>query len=108
VAVPWTPTSRRTFTSTETATWSPRPRCESKAPPSRTAHSNGVMTVAAADDPDRLLTIDEISDLLQLPVQSIYKQRLLGLFCPAYKIGRHLRWKRDELFTWLETRKDGV
>ena len=66
------------------------------------------MTLASTDDPDRLLSIDEVSELLQLPVQSIYKQRSLGLFCPAYKIGRHLRWKRDELFTWLETKKDTV
>jgi excisionase family DNA binding protein len=61
------------------------------------------MTLASADHPDRLLSIDEVSELLQLPVHTIYKQRSLGLFCPAYKIGRHLRWKRDELFTWLET-----
>jgi excisionase family DNA binding protein len=66
------------------------------------------MTVASADYPDRLLSIDEVSELLQLPVQTIYKQRSVGLFCPACKIGRHLRWKRDELFTWLETRKDAV
>jgi predicted DNA-binding transcriptional regulator AlpA len=64
--------------------------------------------LASADDPDRLLSIDEVSELLQLPVQSIYKQRSLGLFCPAYEIGRHLRWKRDELFTWLDTKKDAV
>jgi len=55
-------------------------------------------TILASSEPDRLLSIDEVSELLQLPVQSIYKQRSLGLFCPAYKIGRHLRWKRNELF----------
>ncbi|MEN3263912.1 helix-turn-helix domain-containing protein [Pseudonocardia sp.] len=66
------------------------------------------MTLASTDEPDRLLSIEEVSQLLQLPVQSIYKQRSLGLFCPAYKIGRHLRWKRNELLTWLETKKDIV
>jgi len=65
-------------------------------------------TILASAEPDRLLSIDEVSELLQLPVQSIYKQRSLGLFCPAYKIGRHLRWKRHELFDWLESKRDAV
>lgn len=65
-------------------------------------------TILASSEPDRLLSIDEVSELLQLPVQSIYKQRSLGLFCPAYKIGRHLRWKRNELFDWLESKRDAV
>jgi predicted DNA-binding transcriptional regulator AlpA len=62
--------------------------------------------LTTTSEPDRLLSIDEVSAILQLPVQSIYKQRSIGLFCPAYKIGRHLRWKRSELLAWLETRRD--
>ena len=46
--------------------------------------------------------------LLQLPVRTIYKQRSMGQFCPAYKIGRHLRWKRGELMDWIETKRDAV
>ncbi|WP_367278775.1 helix-turn-helix transcriptional regulator [Pseudonocardia sp.] len=65
-------------------------------------------TLTSADDPDRLLSINDVSDLLQLPVQSIYKQRSVGEFCPAYKIGRHLRWRRSELIAWLATRRDPV
>jgi predicted DNA-binding transcriptional regulator AlpA len=38
---------------------------------------------------NRLLSIQQVSQRLQLPVQTIYKQRSMGLFCPAYKIGRH-------------------
>jgi predicted DNA-binding transcriptional regulator AlpA len=34
--------------------------------------------MASADHADRLLSIDEVSELLQLPVQTIYKQRSLG------------------------------
>ncbi|MCW2718835.1 MAG: hypothetical protein JWR81_2657 [Pseudonocardia sp.] len=66
------------------------------------------MTLASAEDPDRLLSINDVSELLQLPVQSIYKQRSMGVFCPAYKIGHHLRWRRSELMAWLETKRDSV
>ncbi|MFC4942063.1 helix-turn-helix transcriptional regulator [Pseudonocardia sp. GCM10023141] len=64
--------------------------------------------MASTDELDRLLSIDDVSEMLQIPVQSIYKQRAVGRFCPAYRIGRHLRWRRGELLNWLETRKDPV
>ncbi|OJY51411.1 MAG: hypothetical protein BGP03_16035 [Pseudonocardia sp. 73-21] len=64
--------------------------------------------MASADVPDRLLSIDDVAQMLQIPVQSIYKQRSVGTFCPAYRIGRHLRWRRGELLSWLESRKDPV
>lgn len=74
----------------------------------RTTQPIKATILASSEEPDRLLSIDDVSKMLQLPVQSIYKQRSLGTFCPAYKIGRHLRWRRGELLDWLETRKDPV
>jgi predicted DNA-binding transcriptional regulator AlpA len=59
-------------------------------------------------EPDRLLSIQEVSAMLQLPIQSIYKARSMGTFCPAYKIGRYLRWKRSDLLAWVESRKDPI
>jgi excisionase family DNA binding protein len=64
--------------------------------------------LASADGPDALLSIEEVAALLQLPVRTIYKQRSMGQFCPAYKIGRYLRWKRGELMDWIETKRDAV
>jgi excisionase family DNA binding protein len=58
------------------------------------------------DEHDRLLSIEDVADMLQLPVRTIYQQRSRGLFCPAYKIGRHLRWKRSDLLAWIETKRD--
>ena len=57
---------------------------------------------------NRLLTIQQVSERLQLPVQSIYKRRALGTFAPAYKIGKHLRWRCAELMEWFEERRDAV
>jgi excisionase family DNA binding protein len=64
--------------------------------------------LAQPDHTDRLLSIDDVSTLLQIPVATIYKQRSMGQFCPAYKIGRHLRWKHAELLEWIETKRDAV
>src|SRR3954453_16179080 len=63
---------------------------------------------AMAAERDELLTINQVSELLHIPVQSIYKQRQLGMFCPAYRVGKRLIWRRSELMAWLETKKDPV
>jgi predicted DNA-binding transcriptional regulator AlpA len=55
-----------------------------------------------------LLTINQVSELLDLLVQSIHKQRQLDTFCPAYRVGKRLIWRRSELMAWLETKKDPV
>jgi predicted DNA-binding transcriptional regulator AlpA len=73
----------------------------------RTARSIRETTLAQPDELG-LLSIEEVSALLQLPIATIYKQRSMGTFCPAYKIGRHLRWKRVDLLPWIETRRDAV
>jgi predicted DNA-binding transcriptional regulator AlpA len=58
-----------------------------------------------AGERDELLTINQVSAMLELPVQSIYKQRQLGKFCPAYRVGKRLLWRRSELMAWLETKE---
>jgi predicted DNA-binding transcriptional regulator AlpA len=60
-------------------------------------------------EPDRLLTIKEVSAILgDFPIQSIYKKRNMGTFCPGYKIGKHLRWKYSELMAWIEEQRDPI
>ena len=61
-----------------------------------------------AGERDELLTINQVSAMLELPVQSIYQQRQLGKFCPAYRVGKRLLWRRSELMAWLDTKKDPV
>jgi len=43
---------------------------------------------------------------LDLPLATIRKQRAEGLLCPGYRFGKHLRFKRDEVLAWIETKRD--
>jgi excisionase family DNA binding protein len=49
---------------------------------------------------------EDLALYLDLPVKTIYKQRADGDLCPGYRFGKHLRFKRDEVLAWIETRRD--
>jgi excisionase family DNA binding protein len=51
-------------------------------------------------------TVEDVASFLSIPVKTIYKQRADGDFCRGYRVGRHLRFKRDEVLAWFETRRD--
>jgi excisionase family DNA binding protein len=51
-------------------------------------------------------TVEDVASFLSLPVKTIYKQRADGDFCPGHRLGRHLRFKRDDVLRWLETKRD--
>lgn len=51
----------------------------------------------------RLLTLREVSDLLQIPCKSLYRQRSLGEFPGALgvRVGRWVRYEPEVLEAWL-------
>lgn len=50
-----------------------------------------------------LLTPQEVADLLRIPVRSLYVQRSAGRPTPpGVKIGRHLRYRLDDVEAWIE------
>lgn len=51
-------------------------------------------------------TIEDLAAFLSLPVNTIYKQRAQGDMVAMYKLGKHLRVKRDDVMAWLETKRD--
>jgi excisionase family DNA binding protein len=53
-----------------------------------------------------LWTVEDLAAYLSVPVRTIYKQRSQGDLCPGYRFGKHLRFKRDEVLLWIETRRD--
>jgi excisionase family DNA binding protein len=59
-------------------------------------------------DGDRLLTLEEVCEFLQLPVATARKQRVEGKFVPAYKVGKYLRFRRSAVLEWLEAHADEV
>ncbi len=50
-----------------------------------------------------LLTTAEVSTYLQVPVATIHQWRHRGEGPPAYKVGRHLRWRLADVDAWLAT-----
>jgi excisionase family DNA binding protein len=55
---------------------------------------------------DRLMTMAEVSDLLRIPVSTLYGWRHRGEGPAGYRIGRHVRYRRAEVEAWIETRAD--
>ena len=52
---------------------------------------------------ERLLTLEEVSELLSVPVRTLYTWRYRGEGPPALKICGHLRYDPVALRRWLET-----
>ena len=58
------------------------------------------------DEVERLLTIVDLSDMLGIPVDTLYGWRHRGEGPQGYRIGRHVRYRRATVEAWLEGRPD--
>lgn len=47
------------------------------------------------------MTTQQLADWLQVSVSTIYDWRAQGMGPLAYRIGRHLRWRREDVMEWL-------
>ena len=54
---------------------------------------------------DQVLTIEELSDYLKVPVSTLYKLAREGSV-PAVKVGKHWRFHKDAIDRWM-SRRDG-
>lgn len=52
-----------------------------------------------------LLTTEEVAELLQVPVATIYGWRVRREGPPAIRVGRHLRFRREAVERWLLDRE---
>jgi excisionase family DNA binding protein len=55
---------------------------------------------------DRLLTITDLSEMLGVPVDTLYGWRHRGEGPAGYRIGRHVRYRREAVEAWLDTQAD--
>ncbi|WP_406025446.1 helix-turn-helix domain-containing protein [Nocardioides sp. NBC_00850] len=53
-----------------------------------------------------LMTIDEVSEFLRVPVITIKWLRQEGRFAPAVKIGRRLSWQRSAVLAWVAEQQE--
>jgi len=55
--------------------------------------------------PTPLLSTLELARFLDIPVTTVYAWQSRGGGPPAYRVGRHTRYRRDEVLAWLEHRQ---
>lgn len=55
-----------------------------------------------------LATLGEVASFLRVPPKTLYQWRYAGLGPPAYRVGRHLRFRWEDVEDWLEERGDSA
>lgn len=51
---------------------------------------------------DKLMSADELSDYLGIPIATLYQWRHKGTGPPAFRVGRHLRYDPAAVRSWLD------
>lgn len=54
-----------------------------------------------------LWRIEQLSDFLGVPVATIYGWRTRGEGPPGLRIGKYIRFRREDVEAWLVSRRDG-
>lgn len=53
-------------------------------------------------DDARLITVEELSESLQIPVATLYRWRSRGEGPQGIRLGRHLRYRLGDVDRWLD------
>ncbi len=56
---------------------------------------------------DRLLSVDDLAAYLGVPAKTLYQWRHKGIGPRGLRVGRHLRYLRRDIDSWLEGLDDG-
>ena len=73
---------------------------------SQTHHLSANRRREMTNELDRLLTIIDLSEMLGVPVDTLYGWRHRGEGPAGYRIGRHVRYRRAAVEAWLDTQAD--
>lgn len=53
-----------------------------------------------------LLSTEDLADLLGVPVRTVYAWRRNGTGPRAIRVGKHLRFRREDVERWLDAHAD--
>ena len=53
---------------------------------------------------NRLLSVEDLADYLDVPVATIYAWRHRRQGPPGFRVGRHLRFRSSDIERWIEDR----
>ncbi|WP_284434222.1 helix-turn-helix domain-containing protein [Streptomyces sp. TUS-ST3] len=56
--------------------------------------------------PDRYLTPDDIADMFEVPIETVYQWRKKRTGPPGFRIGKHLRYDPADVRAYVTQRKD--
>lgn len=56
--------------------------------------------------PDRLWGVEDVADYLGVPVKTLYRWRNQGYGPQGRRIGKHLRYKPDDVVAWVDRLTD--
>jgi excisionase family DNA binding protein len=62
-----------------------------------------IMTLQASD---KLMSLTDVSEMLGIPVHTLYRWRHKGDGPVGYRVGRHVRYRREVVEAWLEQQAD--
>ena len=57
---------------------------------------------------DKLMSLTDVSEMLGIPVHTLYRWRYKGHGPAGYRVGRHVRYRREAVEAWLEQRAESV
>ena len=55
---------------------------------------------------DRLMSVEELSEFLGIPVNTVYAWSSRRTGPKGYRVGRYLRFKRADVDAWLREQQD--
>ena len=61
--------------------------------------------MSSLDIASRLLSTEEVARILVVPVTTLYTWRYKGTGPRAFRVGKHLRYRLEDVLQWLATRE---
>ena len=55
---------------------------------------------------ESLIDVQQLADYLDVPVKTLYAWRYRREGPPAFRVGRHLRYRRSDIQHWIQQRID--
>lgn len=53
----------------------------------------------------QLMTIEQVADVLQVPIDTVYAWRAKNYGPQAIKVGKYLRWKPETVQAWIDSQE---
>ena len=55
---------------------------------------------------DKLMSLTDVSEMLCIPIHTLYRWRYKGNGPVGYRVGGHVRYRRETVEAWLEQQVD--